>query len=276
MNKRYHSILASDLDGTLLFGKDQLSKENYDAITALDKMGVCFAPCSGRALTEMPKCILDHPSIRYYISADGSSIYDKQTDTHTECALDQATSCRVLDILNEYRQLSTVRSHGISYVDGTKSDYESLLRYRMTKNYAEFIRYYCCAIVNFDCVVRHLGSIQMICAFFEDDREMAECKDRMLSLGVALTSSEKNNVEIHHANAGKGNGVLMLADLLGVPHERTFSVGDSENDMDMIKKAGVSLAMENASDRLKAMADHTICHYKDHSAKYILEHFFSK
>ena len=41
--------------------------------------------------------------------------------------------------------------------------------------------------------------------------------------------------------------------------------------MDMIEKAGISLAMENATDELKAAADRTICQCKEHSAKYILE-----
>ena len=275
MNKQYHAILASDLDGTLLCGKDQLSRENYEAIKALDEMGICFAPCSGRTLTEMPQCILEHPSIRYYICADGASVYDKKLGKHEEICLDRDTLKKVMSILGEYRHLSSVRSHGVSYVDEAKHAYADFKQHRVSDNYVDFILYSCCAVRNFECLVHHLEGVEMICSFFESDEEMAECRKRLLKLdGIAVASSEPTNIEIYHTDAGKGNGVLRLADMLAVPHERTYAVGDSENDVDMIKKAGVSLAMKNASDELKALADHTICHYTEHSAKYILEHFF--
>ena len=41
-------------------------------------------------------------------------------------------------------------------------------------------------------------------------------------------------------------------------------------DMDMIEKAGLSLAMSNATEVLKSAADRTICSYQEHSAAYIL------
>ena len=89
-----------------------------------------------------------------------------------------------------------------------------------------------------------------------------------------VAASEPTNIEIYNKNAGKGTAMLRLADMLGVPRENTIAVGDSKNDMDMIKKAGLSLAVSNACDELKAAAHQTICPYTHHSADYILSHFF--
>ena len=46
---------------------------------------------------------------------------------------------------------------------------------------------------------------------------------------------------------------------------------EGHDDMDMIEKAGISLAMANAVPELIAAADRTICYCEEHSAKYILE-----
>ena len=54
-----------------------------------------------------------------------------------------------------------------------------------------------------------------------------------------------------------------------------IAVGDSNNDSSMIEQAGLSLAVANACDALKELADQTICDHSEHIAKYVLENFIS-
>lgn len=54
---------------------------------------------------------------------------------------------------------------------------------------------------------------------------------------------------------GKGVGLERVCAHLGIPVENSLAVGDSENDLDMFKHAGVSVAMANASPKAKAAAD---------------------
>ena len=68
--------------------------------------------------------------------------------------------------------------------------------------------------------------------------------------------------------------MFLLAKLLDVDPAATIAVGDSTNDYTMVKAAGLGLAVENAVPELKAAADAVICNYREHSAKYILEHYF--
>ncbi len=269
---KYSYIVASDLDGTLLSKGDVISEENLAAIRKMKETDICFVPNSGRTFSEMPKALIDNPDIRYYIGADGAAIWDKETGERISFCMSRKAVAPVLDILDSYSTLITARNCGRSYADGRKCTPEGYAKYRLTRSYGMFIDYYVEKRENFGEFIRSLENIEMICVFFSTDEEMNECRKRVESLGeFVVASSEPANLEIFHKSAGKGNALLALADRLGVPHERTVAVGDSKNDMDMIKKAGISLAMGNASDDVKAAASRTICRCEEHSAKYILE-----
>ena len=117
----------------------------------------------------------------------------------------------------------------------------------------------------------------MFCVFFENYADLLECKAFFEGQpDLLVAQSNKYNLEIISKNAGKGNALMVLADLLGIDRAVTIAVGDSTNDMTMVRQAGLGLAMENAVDELKAAADQVICDNEHHSAKYILEHFILK
>ena len=275
-DKKYNYIISSDLDGTLL-RHEQISAENALAIKELKEHGVCFAANSGRCFGELPKAILEQPDVRYYIWSDGAVIWDKETDSViSECCMSREKVRRVFDILDEYSTSSTVRRKGVSYADINKNREELYPNYRVGKGYGWFIDRYSEKIEDFDRRVREFEDVEMICVFFSTEEEQEACRKRLEELGdFTVASSWPENLEIFSKDAGKGSALLKLADLLGVPHENTFAVGDSKNEMDMIVKAGVGLAMGNATDELKAAAKKTICHVDDHSAKYILDNYFS-
>ena len=55
---------------------------------------------------------------------------------------------------------------------------------------------------------------------------------------------------------GKGDGVVKLAEHLDIPVENIVTVGDERNDISMVQVAGVGVAMANAREELKAVADY--------------------
>ncbi len=269
---KYTYLVASDLDGTLLASSDSVSEENVAAIAEFKRRGICFAPCSGRCIGAIPKCLLENPDIRYYIGADGTSIWDKQEDKYINFDMKRPQAVALLDLIAEYKGVLLINYKGKCYVDANKHDADILRSYRMSELFIKYVHYYAQPVVDFDKFFRSVDGIDMVCVYFAEDAELDECCDRINKMGgYKITSSEQYNIEVFSEKAGKGNGMLALADALGIPHENTVAVGDSENDLDMLSKAGLSLAMENAADIVKQTAHRTICHYKEHSAKYILE-----
>ncbi len=72
--------------------------------------------------------------------------------------------------------------------------------------------------------------------------------------GVALTSSSPHDFEVVAQGVDKGRTLIQLADVYGVPLEQCAAVGDSENDLAMLRAAGLSIAMGNAAQSVKDAA----------------------
>ena len=64
-----------------------------------------------------------------------------------------------------------------------------------------------------------------------------------------------NNIEVNAKGVNKGRGLLILGELLGIRREEIMAVGDGSNDIAMLREAGLGVAMENATDEVKAAAD---------------------
>jgi hypothetical protein len=76
------------------------------------------------------------------------------------------------------------------------------------------------------------------------------------TVGTArLVLSRPDYLELLPANASKGRALAWVAQHLGVALERTIAVGDQENDVEMIRAAGVGVAMPHAPERVRAVAD---------------------
>ena len=77
--------------------------------------------------------------------------------------------------------------------------------------------------------------------------------------------------EIGHPDGSKGAALQHLAQSLGVNRNEVVAVGDSPNDVDMIRWAGLGVAMGNAPDTVKASADRVTLPASDHGLAVLLE-----
>ena len=62
--------------------------------------------------------------------------------------------------------------------------------------------------------------------------------------------------EFSNPEATKGNAVRFLADMWGIKKEEIMACGDQDNDIEMLLAAGVKVAMGNATEDLKKIADY--------------------
>lgn len=79
--------------------------------------------------------------------------------------------------------------------------------------------------------------------------------DRLAALpGVALTTSSSHDVELVAAGTDKGKALGLIAQRYGVPLEECAAVGDSANDLEVLRAVGTPIVMGNAAEKVKVVA----------------------
>ncbi len=266
-----YQIIAFDLDGTLLDEDMSLSKENKNAIHTLTQMGVVVVPNSGRGWNEFPKELHEDPNIRYFIYSDGAVIYDRKTGQKNLVSLSENQCNFLCQIFAEYDTMPIVHYNGSTYIDAEKFNDKTMQYYRMRESDIEFFYDTATPTEEFASFCLGLKEVEMFCVFFRDDEELENCRQQLRGRDDFLVvNSIPHTLEVVSIHAGKGNALLRLAELLDIPAKKTIAVGDSVNDIDMVQKAGLGIAMKNACSELKAFADAIACENKHHIAEYLL------
>ena len=92
--------------------------------------------------------------------------------------------------------------------------------------------------------------------------------------GISVTRSGRQNFEIMPAQVNKVRGITVLCRRYGIGMDRVMCIGDEMNDLEMIRAAGVGVAMGNADERIKNVAKyHTASNNDDGIGVFIEENF---
>ena len=274
-DKKKYKIVASDLDGTLLNEEQTVSCENLQAIAQMKQLGVEFVPTTGRALNEIHPALMQSPDIRYIITSDGAAVWDKNTQKMVITRYISKDTVRlILETIQPYNVFIVAHEGGKTYYDKQKYTPAFLNTCRIDSYFGYIISQHAEAVENFETFLAESDKVEMMALFFELEDAIVVSKRIFEDSGkLCAARSAENNLEVYSSVAGKGKTLVAFADLLGVDIADVIAVGDSNNDSTLIEEAGLGLAVENACDALKALADQTICDHSDHIAKYVLENF---
>ena len=94
--------------------------------------------------------------------------------------------------------------------------------------------------------------------FYHRDPEARErTKERLREAGlpVIMVNAEKGSLELSAEGVDKGAGLQKLCEYLKLPLDKTIAVGDADNDITILQKAGLAAAMGNALPNIKKLAD---------------------
>lgn len=73
---------------------------------------------------------------------------------------------------------------------------------------------------------------------------------------LTVVASSKDNIEIFRKDVSKARGIETLINSLGIERDQVMAIGDEENDLPMIRYAGLGVAMGNATAEVKDVADY--------------------
>ena len=250
-------LIALDLDGTLLNSQKCLPERNRKALEACISRGIYVVPCTGRTAAGIPEAVRQISGIRYGITVNGGMLVDMQENKILdEKLLSPQTAVEIYDLIENYHVMCDAYIQG----DGFSERYcfEHMDEYAVPDLVQELVRKTRIPIDNMKEYIRSRNCmVDKLNMFFDDGKQRAEIRRRLQERSDVLVSSSFTfNLEINGPGASKGEGILRLAQILGIKPEETMAFGDGENDLSMMEKAGIGIAMENGEESLKAKADY--------------------
>lgn len=251
-------LVGLDLDGTVFNDQKQITPRTQAAIRRAIEAGCQVLPVTGRIFKGLPVSFTSIPGVRWAVTANGAAILDLADGGRCVQAtyLKRADALDVLDLCLPFDTMLDVYTGGEAVTQADRfarlEDFSSpamLPYFRTSRTVVEDLRAFVAACPT---------GIEKITMMFAEEAQRASAL-ALLSADrrFLVTSSLPNNLEVNDQSIDKGKGLLALAAILGIRPEETMAVGDSSNDLAMLRAAGLGVAMGNGSAEAKAAADVT-------------------
>lgn len=255
-------LIALDLDGTLFNTDGIITPATKAELNRAADQGVKVVISTGRPFNGLPFDQIKDTAIEYALTTNGAAVYKIDgKECLFERGMDIETVLPILDWILQREIHIDIYMDGVGFTPircreniGRLDVPESLRKYMIStrtpvENIIEYVS---------DCGQK----IQKINLNFYPQPDgtylYREETLQFLSCNPAITvvCGGFNNFEISKAGITKSEGLQFLSSYLGTSMEQTMAMGDSENDYSMINAAGIGVAMGNASDDIKAIADY--------------------
>jgi hypothetical protein len=280
---RYAAIVI-DLDGTLLDRAGGVSMENRAAVAAAREAGLHVIVATGRALSESRdalRCIAHEGPV---VAAGGALLCDAATGRTDErrvlpAAVVERVTSALLGHEHKVLLLKDAAAAGFDYLAVGSAPLDAA---------SEWWFAHCPAVVRFverleddPCPTEtvRVGSVAQ-------GRAMAAIAEGLMREldGLAhlqhwsavtereATGSKTHLLEVFHMGVNKWSMVESYCARIGIDHAAIVAIGDEINDLELIRRAGLGIAMGNAVASVRSAAHRVTDHHHDHGCARAIEH----
>lgn len=272
-------LISLDLDGTLFNNKSIITPRCKQAIKKAAQQGVKVVISTGRPYSGLPFSQIEGLGINYAITANGAGVYEipDKKEIHMEC-LDNDISFPIFDFL------LTKNVHMDAFIDGKAISPSKCLDTAKKLNVPESLKEYIIdsriRVNDIEAyIIEHNAPLQKMTVNFQTDENgvLIDREDVRLFLtsnpNITVVCGGYNNLEFTKKGVDKGKGLIYLANYLGIPIDETMAIGDTENDLEILKTAGISVAMGNSIEEIKKLADYVTLTNEEDGVAHAIEHF---
>ena len=273
-------IIAADMDGTLLDETGFITENTKKMIDDLNKSGVFVVPATGRCWDEIPDEMNNMKGIQYAILANGARIVDLKNDkTLYINTLELKNVLPLLTIIIENDLSYDFVSEGSVFID--ECFMEDVLhnykaagkgfswmpeRYRFVKNLPAEASSRNMKLEKIS--IRRIlpEKMEVLKHFFSEYPELTVTS-------YVFRPGEPITLEIGPEGCTKGQALKTLCSMLEFDMANAMAIGDGYNDVSMLSVAGFGVAMGNAVEEVKAVADYVTLSNKQEGATLALRKF---
>lgn len=264
-NEKMYKLIVMDLDGTLLNSYGEVTLENRKAIQYALEKNVELVLASGRDPKTIEKLSLELGIKNYLISGNGASIYDIRAQKNIyenfidkEKALKVAQICKENSIFFNVYTTNGIITESLDYnvkvfnnennnkPNDKKTNIEvvkDIYNY-IEENEPQILKIIICdnSKIIFNNIMEKLKDIKNI-----EILNVEHMSKKILRIGTEEVEVEYFYTEITNKNANKWSAIEYLIKLLKITREETICIGDNINDYEMVKNAGLGIAMKNSA-----------------------------
>ncbi len=260
------------IDGTLVNSEKKVTAKTKEYITKASEMGVRFIIASGRTpygILPIAKEIGLEKIGGYILAFNRGACMNCETmETLYENFMDKSEIKSIYDfgIENNIPFMTYNKDVLFTPNDMTKYiDMESILNHLTVRKTEDFLGE---VVFDFPKVI-----------FTDDGDRLATFVDKAVETfpQFEVFRSEPFFLEVCPKGIHKATGIKNIIEILGVKREEVIAIGDGFNDITMIEYAGLGVAMDNAQQAVKDVADYiTLSNDEDGICKVIEEFIFNK
>jgi len=240
------SLLLADVDGTLVTQDKVITPRARAAVARLQEAGIAFAITSGRPPLGM-KMVIEDLKIQEPIAGFNGGVFVKPDfDVLARRLLPAQTAGRTLEVIRAHKLATWLYTEKDWFIPDPKGPH--VAREAWTVKFEAKVAEDFTPLL--DCAVKIVGVSDDLEAVARCEADLrAEVKD-----SASAARSQPYYLDVTHPHATKGWVVEYLSTELKIPKENIATIGDMPNDVLMFEKSGLSIAMGNASDAVKAKA----------------------
>lgn len=251
-----YKLIVTDMDGTVLGEDHKITEENRIALKEAEKIGIKVVFATGRFHDSAKEHINFLDNIMPIISSNGSIIKHPITnEVLYSNFIDKDICFKIMNIVDKYNlkyqiytdekilQKYETEEEMIFMKEFIAKNFSDTTEIVFKKDLKEYIKN--SKVLKFN-IIGMTNSVML---------DKAKCDLQFIN-NIEITSSWKDNLEIMNEGSHKGNAVEYLSNLLGIDRECIIAFGDNYNDLSMIEFAGTGVAMGNAEEAVKNIANY--------------------
>ena len=251
-----------DVDGTLVsFRQKFLSDQLLADLSALRERGVKLFICSGRAMQDLEGTgMLRGAQFDGYVTLNGQFCCDRDGVPFRDRPIDLEDArgaCRVL--MDNPAIPALMEGNGESYITQVNDRVREIYEFLHTDLYP---------VRGPEWLLE--GKVYQFVPFVPAGEEGMFLEAMP---GCRHTRWHPKGIDIVPRDGGKGAGVRATMERYGLVRDEVMAFGDGENDMSMMAEAGISVAMGNGEEQVKAMADYVTGAVEEDGVSRALRHF---
>ena len=240
-------IVFTDLDGTIVH-KNNISLQTKDAVSYLKGNDIKFSIATGRHHTAVMKFVNELEITDPVICGNGAYIFNPVTKEILSVSyMDSKAAEQVLDVAFLLKVDFLLYTKDFIY--GTKQPIE-----KVRKNMGSSVEVK--EVADGEMEKLPLNEIFKILIMEDDEDIMQNVISSLIGIEhVQTVQSRRDFLDVGAIGINKGAAIQKVCELLGIPIESSVAFGDEDNDLEMLRTAGVGVAMKNGTLAAKKSAN---------------------